>query len=51
MIDWSSYNESVVRRGQVLLDFDVPNESEYELSQINDHGKVGQPHAYPDSFI
>jgi hypothetical protein len=23
MIDWPSYNESLVRRGQVLLDFDV----------------------------
>ena len=22
MIDWPSYNESLVRRGQVLLDFD-----------------------------
>jgi hypothetical protein len=23
MIDWPSYNQSLVRRGQVLLDFDV----------------------------
>ena len=23
MIDWPSYNQSLVRRGQVLLDYDV----------------------------
>jgi hypothetical protein len=50
MIDWSSYNESLVRRGQVLLDFDVLDDWDNELSQMN-HGKVGEPYYYPDSFI
>ena len=36
MIDWPSYNESLVRRGQVLLDFDVLDEWDLELSQINE---------------
>ena len=40
MIDWPSYNESLVRRGQVLLDFDVLDEWDHELSQMNE-GKVG----------
>ena len=50
MIDWPSYNKSLVRRGQVLLDFDVLDEWDHELSQMNE-GKVGEPYAYPDSFI
>ena len=36
MIDWPSYNESLVRRGQVLLDFDVTEmDWIHELSQMN----------------
>jgi IS5 family transposase len=50
MIDWPSYNESLVRRGQVLLDFDVLDDWDLELSQLN-QGKVGEPYDYPDSFI
>lgn len=38
MIDWPSYNESLVRSGQVLLDFDVLDGWDSELSQMN-HGK------------
>ncbi|MGB8034466.1 MAG: transposase [Nitrososphaeraceae archaeon] len=41
MIDWPSYNESLVRRGQGW---------DLELSQMN-LGKVGEPYDYPDSFI
>ena len=50
MVDWPSYNESLVRRGQVLLDFDVFDGWDHELSQMN-LGKVGEPYFYPDSFI
>jgi hypothetical protein len=50
MIDWPSYNQSLVRRGQVLLDFDVLDGWNHELSQMN-QGKVGEPYNYPDSFI
>ena len=50
MIDWPWYNESLVRRGQVLLDFDVLDEWDHELSQMNE-GKVGEPYDYPDSFM
>ena len=35
MIDCHSYNESPVRRGQVLLDFDVLDGWDHELSQMN----------------
>ena len=50
MIDWPSYNQSLVRHGQVLLDYDVLDGWDHELSQMN-HGKVGEPYNYPDSFI
>ena len=50
MVDWPSYNESLVRRGQVLLDFDVLDGWDHELSKMN-LGKVGEPYFYPDSFI
>jgi len=36
MIDRPSYNGSLVRRGQVLLDFDVLDGWDRELSQINE---------------
>jgi hypothetical protein len=35
MIDWPSYNQSLVRRGQVLLDYDVLDGWDHELSQMN----------------
>ena len=44
MMDWPSYNKSLVRRGQVLLDFDVFDGWDHELSQMN-LGKVGEPYA------
>ena len=50
MIAWPSYNQSLVRRGQVLLDYDVLDGWDNELSQMN-HGKVGEPYNYPDSFM
>lgn len=50
MRDWSSYNESLVRRGQVLLDFDVIDNWYKELEIMN-KGKVGEPYSYPSSFL
>ena len=50
MIDWLSYNESLVRRGQVFLDFDVIDGWYDELEKMNE-GKIGEAYDYPDSFI
>lgn len=50
MVNWPFYNESLVRRGQILLDFDVVDKWDHELSQMN-KGKVGEPYCYPESFI
>jgi IS5 family transposase len=50
MRNWVSYNESLVRRGQVLLDLDVIDNWSKELELMN-RDKVGEPYAYPNSFL
>ena len=50
MINWSSYNKSLVRRDQVILDFDVIDSWYTELEIMNDRKRGAQYH-YPDSFI
>jgi hypothetical protein len=42
MVNWRAYNESLVRRGKVMLDFDVIDGwEEEELEKMNE-GKVGE---------
>jgi hypothetical protein len=41
-INWNHYNESLVKRGKVLLGFDVIDNWDNELEQMNE-GKVGEP--------
>lgn len=48
--DWSRYNEELVRRGEILLDFSVMDEWKRELEKAND-GKVGEPYHYPEAFM
>jgi hypothetical protein len=50
---WSSYNEyneTLVRRSEIVLDFDVIDSWDKELERMND-GMKGEPYLYPDSFI
>lgn len=49
-MNWKNYNESLVKRGEVLLDFDVIDNWDYELAKRNE-GKEGRKFTYPDSFI
>ena len=50
-MNWSSYNQSLVRRGEILLGFDVINNWDSELKEMN-QGKVGeQPFHYPNTFL
>jgi Transposase DDE domain len=44
------YNESLIRRGEILLDFDVIDNWDFELEKMN-QGKEGRKFVYPDSFI
>ena len=50
-MNWNKYNESLVKRGEVLLDFDVIIDNwDNELEEMN-KGKEGRKFVYPDSFI
>ena len=49
-MDWKKYNESLVKRGEILLDFDVIDNWDSELEKMNE-GKKGRKFVYPDLFI
>jgi len=49
-VKWSVYNQSLVRRGEILIGFDVIDNWEAELKEMN-QGKVGEPFHYPDTFL
>jgi hypothetical protein len=49
-VKWSEYNESLVRRGEILLGFDVIDKWDKELADMN-RGKPGEPFHYPDTFV
>ena len=49
-MNWNKYNESLVKRGEVLLDFDVIDNWDSELKEMN-KDKEGRQFVYPDSFI
>src|SRR5579863_6217447 len=48
--NWAEYNESLVRRGEVLLDFDLLDEWNQELKKMN-RRKEGAPFRYPEPFM
>jgi hypothetical protein len=50
VVNWPRYNKSMVRRGEVVLDFAVIKNWDNELDKIND-GKEGALYRYPDSFV
>jgi len=49
-VKWSEYNESLVKRGEILLGFDVIDNWNIELADMN-RGKLGQPFHYPDTSV
>jgi hypothetical protein len=50
MIDWPSYNRSLVRRGEILFSYDLLDTWSYELEKMNKN-KEGKPFTFPNSFI
>ena len=48
--NWKEYNESLVRRGEILLDFDLLDEWGEELRKANEH-KKGAPYRYPEAYM
>ena len=49
-MNWPVYNQSLVRRGEILLGFDVINNWDIELKEMN-KDKVGEPFHYPNTFL
>jgi hypothetical protein len=49
-MNWSIYNQSLVRRGEVLIGFDVVDNWDTELKEMN-RDKVGEPFQYPNTFL
>jgi len=49
-MNWSVYNQSLVKRGEILLGFDVINNWDTELKDMN-KDKVGEPFHYPNTFL
>ena len=50
MIDWPSYNRSLVRRGEILFSYDFLDTWDSELARMNE-SKKGRPYSFPESFI
>ena len=50
VLNWHKYNESLVRRGEILLDFDVIDNWHCDLNGMNE-GKEGAAYRYPNSFV
>ena len=49
-MNWPSYNQSLVRRGEILLGFDVIDNWDTELKEMN-KDKIGEPFHYPNTFL
>ena len=48
--NWKEYNDKLVRRGELLLDFEFLKSWDSDLAKMNDE-KWSRPYVYPDSFI
>jgi hypothetical protein len=49
-VKWSVYNQSLVRRGEILIGFDIIDNWDAELKEMNKN-KVGEPFHYPNTFL
>ena len=50
MVDWPSYNRSLIRRGEILFSYDFLDVWDSELAKMNEN-KTGKKYRYPESFI
>ena len=47
---WSVYNQSLVRGGKLVIAFDVINNCDTELKEMN-KDKIAEPFHYPNTFL
>jgi hypothetical protein len=50
LLHWSSYNQSLVRRGEILFSYDFLDIWDDDLARMNEN-KKGKRYKFPDSFI
>ena len=50
MIHWPSYNQSLVRRGEILFSYDFLDMWDDNLDRMNEN-KKGKPYSFPNSFL
>ena len=50
MIHWPSYNQSLVKRGEILFSYDFLDIWDEDLARMNEN-KKGKKYKFPDSFI
>jgi hypothetical protein len=50
VIHWPSYNQSLVRRGEILFSYDFLDRWDVNLARMNEN-KKGKKYKFPDSFI
>jgi Transposase DDE domain len=50
VIHWPSYNQSLVRRGEILFSYDFLDIWDDDLARMNEN-KKGKKYKFPDSFI
>ena len=50
MRDWKSYNDQLVKRGELLISLDFLENWDLELERM-DSGKRGKAFMYPEGFI
>lgn len=48
--NWSTYNESLIERGRILIDIGFIKSYKRELAKMNNK-KVGRPFLYPHSYV
>jgi Transposase DDE domain len=51
VVNWRIYNESLVRRGEITLHFDVIDNWNSELNKMNDGKEGASSYRYPNSFV
>jgi Transposase DDE domain len=51
VIHWPSFNQSLVRRGEIFFAYDFLDIWDYNLDRVNKNKKGKSPYSYPDSFI
>jgi len=50
-MNWSVYNQSLVRRGEILIGFDIIDNWDTELKEMNKDKVGGEPFHYPNTFL